>query len=123
MQPVVALWERRVWHQVQHHDLQGLTLIGYWTSSHTVPIWLLTTWPNPEQALAWYLMRMRIEETFRDWKTLLHVEAKMNQRWPWMHRTVGLVILTYAIGMVTGELLRYPPARQRLAPAPLRCAW
>ena len=64
LQPVVAPGERQVWREVQRHDLQGLTLIGYWASSHTAPIWLLTTWPNPEEALEGYLMRMPIERPF-----------------------------------------------------------
>ncbi len=106
LRPVVAPGQRRVWREVQYHELRSLTLIGYWVSSHAAPIGLLTTWPNPEQALAWYLMRMRIEEAFRDGKTLLLVEANMNQRWPGMSRTMGRVVLAYAMGMVAGELLR-----------------
>ena len=64
LQPVVTPRERQVWREVQRHDLQGLTLIRYWASSHTAPIWLWTTWPNPEEALEGYLMRMPIERPF-----------------------------------------------------------
>ena len=46
---------------------------------------------------------MKIEETFRDWKALLGIEANMNRRWLWMDRTMGLVILAYAIALLAGE--------------------
>jgi len=106
LQPVLLRGETRIWRAMTHHELQGLTLIGHWPEEMPEPLWLLTTWPDAQQALAWYLHRMKIEETFRDWKALLGIEANMNRRWLWMDRTMGLVILAYAIALLAGELLR-----------------
>jgi len=106
LRPVLQPGESRAWLQVRHHELTGLTLIGYWKQGHAKPLWLLTTWPDAEQALKWYLQRMKIEESFRDIKSLLGVTENMNRQRLWMERTMGLVLLAYAIGYLAGELLR-----------------
>ena len=106
LRPVLQPGETRVWESVRHHELEGLTLIGYWEEGWSEALWLLTTWPDPAQALAWYRWRMRIEAGFRDLKSLLDIEANMNQRQVWMDRTMGLVLLAYGIALLAGELLR-----------------
>jgi len=106
LHPVLQPGESRAWLQVRHHELTGLTLIGYWKQGHSQPLWLLTTWPDPNQALKWYLQRMKIEESFRDIKSLLGVTENMNRQRLWMERTMGLVLLAYAMGYLAGELLR-----------------
>jgi len=42
----------------------------------------------------------------RDIKSLLGVTENMNRQRLWMERTMGLVLLAYAIGYLAGELLR-----------------
>ncbi len=106
LRPVVLPGQTQIWTWVSHHELQGLTLIGHWEEGWSEPLWLLTTWPNPKEALTWYRWRMRIEAGFRDLKSYLDIEANMNQRWAWMDRTMGLVLLAYGLALLAGELLR-----------------
>ena len=106
LRPVLRPGESYAWMHLRHHELTGLTLIGYWKRGHREPLWLLTTWPDAEQALQWYLQRMKIEESFRDIKSLLGITENMNRQRLWMERTMGLVLLAYAIGYLAGELLR-----------------
>ncbi len=66
LQPVLLRGETRVGRSISHHERLGLTLMGHWPEEMPEPLWLLTTWPDAQQALAWYLHRMKIEDTFRD---------------------------------------------------------
>ena len=53
-----------------------------------------------------YFKRMRIEEGFRDFKTLLGLTQNMNRQRLWMERTLGLVLLAYVVAYLAGEALR-----------------
>ena len=106
LRPVLLPGQTQIWPSVRHHELEGLTLIGHWEEGRSEPLWLLTTWPDPQEALRWYRWRMRIEAGFRDLKSHLGIEANMNQRRDWMDRTMGLVLLAYGIALLAGELLR-----------------
>jgi hypothetical protein len=49
---------------------------------------------------------MKIEESFKDLKSLLHLEKVMNKKREKMERVVALVLLAYALGLLIGEALR-----------------
>lgn len=61
---------------------------------------------EPERGLAIYLSRMKIEETFRDVKHLLHLDKVMNKQQAAMEKMVALVLLAFSIGLLVGEELR-----------------
>jgi transposase len=60
----------------------------------------------PAQALAIYAARMKIEEAFRDLKSLLNLDKLMNKSQQHMEQMVALVMLAFTIGFLTGEALR-----------------
>ena len=49
---------------------------------------------------------MKIEESFRDLKSLLGMEKLMNKRRDHMEKMVALLLIAYAIGLWLGETLR-----------------
>jgi len=51
------------------------------------------------------LQRMKIEETFKDLKSLLGIDKLMRQKRHWMEQMVSLALIAYAIGLVVGETL------------------
>ncbi len=53
-----------------------------------------------EQGLSIYQQRMKIEQTFRDLKSL------MNKRRSLIEKMVALVLIAYAIALIVGETLR-----------------
>jgi transposase len=59
-----------------------------------------------EQGLAIYLQRMKIEETFRDLKSLLGFDKMMHKKRHLMEQMVALVLIAYAIALILGESLR-----------------
>ena len=53
-----------------------------------------------------YRARMKIEESFRDLKSLLRLDKIMNKGKENMEKVVALVLLAYAIALLIGEELR-----------------
>lgn len=53
-----------------------------------------------------YFARMKIEETFRDLKNLLHLEKLMNKQQAKMEQVVAWVLLAFTVGFLVGEEIR-----------------
>ena len=82
-----------------------VNLIGVWKRGLRQPLWIITDL-EPEKGLEVYQQRMKIEEAFRDLKSLLGIGRVMNQRQVLMEKTLALVMLAYVVGLLTGEMLR-----------------
>ena len=61
---------------------------------------------EPENALRIYFARMKIEESFRDLKSLLGMTRLMNKQQAYMEKMLALLFLVYSIGLLLGEHLR-----------------
>jgi hypothetical protein len=82
-----------------------VNLSGAWKPDLSEPCWILTDL-EPEQGLAIYQQRMKIEESFRDCKSLLHLPQAMNKQRENLEKTIALTLLAYAIGLLLGEAVR-----------------
>jgi hypothetical protein len=82
-----------------------VNLSGIWRTGLSEPLWVISDLA-PEQALSIYLARMKIDETFRDLKSLLQLDHLMNQHQDQMERVVALVLIAFTIGFLVGEELR-----------------
>lgn len=49
---------------------------------------------------------MKIDESFRDLKNLLHLDQLMNQKPAQMEKMIALMMRAYSIGLLTGEAVR-----------------
>ena len=79
-------------------------LAGEWREGVAEPLWVLSSLA-PEEALGIYRGRMKIDEGFRDVKSLLGLEKIMNKKREHMEKLIALVLLAYAIGLLVGEVL------------------
>jgi hypothetical protein len=105
--------EERVIPHVFYKGQVPVNLIGRWRRGFTQPLWVMTDL-QPQTGFAIYLARMKIDESFRDLKSLLNLEKIMNRKQIHMEKAVALVMLAYAIGLLVGESLRdylYGPAQ------------
>ncbi len=109
---------------VRYRGTVCTNLIGTWRPGLHEPLWVMTDLA-PERGLDIYLQRMQIDETFRDLKTLLHLDTIMNQQQEQMEKIVALLLLAFTIGYLVGEELRdalygpaYPPASGPRTPPP-----
>jgi Transposase DDE domain len=105
--------EKVLYHNLFYRRQAQVNLIGVWRKGHARPLWVMTDLP-PEKGLAIYCERMKIEETFRDLKSLLDLPKLMNKRRSYLEQTAAMVLLAYSLGVVIGEAIR-----DYLFPAPL----
>ena len=116
-QPVslnVKKGETRILNKIFYMGKVFVNVIGWWKEGFNEPVWITpalapgasVTNLAAEQGQAFYLQRMKIDETFRDLKHLLGLERTMCQKRHWMEQMVVLALIAYAIGLVLGETLR-----------------
>jgi len=82
-----------------------VNVVGVWKKGLTEPMWVMTNL-EAKRGLRIYFARMKIEETFRDLKSLLGMTKLMNKRQIYMEKMIGLLLLTFTIGLLVGEELR-----------------
>jgi len=97
--------ERVILEGVYYKGKVKVNLIGVWGNKFREPLWLITDL-EPEEALQIYRARMKIEESFRDLKSLLRLDKIMNKKRENMEKVIALVLLAYAIALLIGEELR-----------------
>lgn len=82
-----------------------VNLIGVWQKGFADPMWIMTDL-QPEEGLRIYQKRMKIDEMFRDGKSLLGMDRLMNKKWVYMEKMLAFLLLVYAIAYLVGERLR-----------------
>jgi hypothetical protein len=82
-----------------------VNLVGFWRQGLTKPLWIMTSL-EAHKALDIYLQRMKIEETFRDCKSLLHLPMVMNKKQYYLEQMIALTLIAFVIGFWLGESLR-----------------
>jgi hypothetical protein len=82
-----------------------VNLIGYWRKSLSKPLWIMTSL-EPERGLEIYQKRMKIEQTFKDCKDLLHLAKLMNKQQRYLEQMIALALIAYVIGLWCGEAIR-----------------
>jgi len=82
-----------------------VNVAGQWEEGFKEALWVITNL-EPEEALRIYRARMKIDESFKDLKSLLNLGRVMNKRREHMEKVVALMLLAYAIGLLVGEALR-----------------
>jgi len=101
----VSPGKKALYRRVRYKGEVPVNLIGVWKKGYAEPLWVMSDL-EPEKALHIYLRRMKIEETFRDLKSLLGLERQMNKSWEYMEKMVALLLLVYTVGVLLGENLR-----------------
>jgi len=82
-----------------------MNVIGTWKKGLAEPMWVMTNL-EAKIGLRIYFARMKIEETYRDLKSLLGLTKLMNKQQVYMEKMVSLLLLTFTIGLLVGEELR-----------------
>lgn len=82
-----------------------VNVAGEWLEGHKEPLWVMGDL-SPEELLRTYGERMKIEQTFKDAKSLLNVEKVMNKDRHQLEMSLALVLLAYGLGLTIGEEAR-----------------
>jgi len=91
--------------QVWYKGEVCVNLIGTWGKGFKDPLWIMTNL-EAQQGQQIYFRRMKIDETFRDLKSLLGMTKVMNKQQQFMEKMLALLCLVFAIGLLVGEGLR-----------------
>jgi hypothetical protein len=94
-----------IYRQLLYKGLVKVNVIGVWQEGFQTPLWVMSDL-EPERALEIYFKRMKIEESFRDCKSLLGVEQVMNKQQSKMEQMIALTLLAYVVALFFGEALR-----------------
>jgi hypothetical protein len=97
--------EKKLLKEVYYHGKVKINLAGEWKAGLKEPLWVISNL-EPEAALDIYKARMKIEESFKDLKSLLSLEKVMNKKRDNMEKMVAMVLLAYSIGLLVGEEIR-----------------
>jgi hypothetical protein len=97
--------ETVVHNQVWYKGQVCLNLIGTWGKGFKDPLWIMTNL-EAKAGQRIYFARMKIDESFRDLKSLLGMTKLMNKQQQTMEKMLALLLLVYAIGLLIGEGLR-----------------
>ena len=95
----------KIYRRLYYKGEVQVNLIGVWQPGFRKPLWVITTL-EPERGLEIYQARGKIEQTFRDLKSLLCLDKLMNKTQAKMEQMVALVLLAYSIGLRIGEAIR-----------------
>jgi hypothetical protein len=101
----IAPEETEIYRQLSYKGRVPINVIGVWKRGLSEPLWVMTDL-KPELGLDIYFRRMKIDESFRDLKNLLHLDQLMNQKPAQMEKMIALMMLAYSIGLLTGEGVR-----------------
>lgn len=102
---LVEKGERREIEGAYYRGITKVNVVGVWREGFKEPLWVMGNLP-PERLIEVYESRMKIEQTFKDAKSLLDIEKVMNKKREQLEVTLALVLVAYALGLMVGESAR-----------------
>jgi hypothetical protein len=97
--------EQRTLNKIFYMGKVFVNVIGIWQEGFSDPLWVMTNL-DAEEGLVIYLRRMKIEQAFRNLKSLLNFEKLMNKRRILMEKMVAMLLIAFSIDLILGETLR-----------------
>jgi hypothetical protein len=101
----VPVGKTRIIKKVFYKGKVQVNVVGVWKKGFSNPMWIMTDM-EAMLGLAYYLQRMKIEEAFRDLKSLLNFQKLMNKHRCQMEKMVALLLIAYTLALILGEALR-----------------
>jgi transposase len=97
--------EKKMLKEVYYQGKVKVNLAGECKAGLKEPLWVISDLES-ERALEIYRARMKLEESFKDLKSLLFLDKVMNKKRDNMEKMVAMVLLAYSIGLLVGEEIR-----------------
>jgi len=97
--------ETAIHNRVWYMGKVRVNLIGTWKKGLAEALWVMTDL-DAKEGQQIYFARMKIEESFRDLKSLLGMTKLMNKQQIYMEKMLALLLLVFAMGLLVGEGIR-----------------
>jgi len=97
--------EKREMEGVYYRGQTKVNVTGIWPKDQKEPLWVMGSL-KPDELVGVYGERMKIEQTFKDSKSLLSVEKVMSKKREHLEITLALVLMAYGLGLMIGEAAR-----------------
>jgi hypothetical protein len=97
--------EKREMEGVYYRGQTKVNAAGIWPKDQKEPLWVMGSLKSDELVEV-YGERMKIEQTFKDSKTLLGIEKVMSKKREHLEITLALVLMAYGLGLMIGEAAR-----------------
>ena len=101
----VEAGKTRTYRRLYYRGEVEVNVAGFWDVRFKQPLWVMGN-INPDLLLEIYRERMKLEEGFKDLKSLLNIDKVMSKEKQNMEKTLRLMLLAYAIGLLIGEKAR-----------------
>ena len=102
---VIEKGQKRQLEGVYYRGRLKVSVSGIWPKDQREPLWVMGSL-EPGRLVEVYEQRMKIEQTFKDAKSLLEMEKVMNKKRGHLQITLALVLLAYGLGLMVGEAAR-----------------
>ncbi len=96
---VIEKGEKRQMEGVYHHRGRvKVNVSGIWPKDQREPLWVMGSL-KPDRLVEVYEERMKIEQTFKDSKSLLDMEKVMNKKRGHLEITLAVVLLAHGLSL------------------------
>jgi Transposase DDE domain len=102
---LVGKGEREEIEGVYYRGQVKVNVAALWREGQKEPLWVMGNLPT-ERLVEVYAQRMKIEQSFKDTKSLLNIEKVMSKGRGQLETTLALVLLAYALASMIGEAAR-----------------
>lgn len=97
--------EEREVEGVYYRARTKVNVVGVWREGFKEPLWVMGNLPCG-RLVEIYSERMKIEQSFKDTKSLLGIEKAMNKKRRRLETTLAMVLIAYALGLMVSESAR-----------------
>lgn len=107
--------QTKIWNNVYYKGKTKVNVAARWSKGFKKPMFIVTNMENSQNALELYFERMKIEESFRDFKSRIGLAKIMSKKESNMQKLFFIAMLAYLVLAIAGEIIRdnYFPQRKK----------
>jgi hypothetical protein len=102
----IACGKEKAWSGLYYKGETKVNVAARWTKGFKKPLFVVTSMKNPMEALDLYYQRMKIEQTFKDFKSKIGVGKIMSKKEENMQKLLVIALLAYMLLSIAGETIR-----------------
>lgn len=98
--------EKKIYRDVYYKGMIRGNIVCLWDKRFAKPLVIFTNMENTEKVIEIYKKRMKIEESFRDLKSIFNMEDVMNKKMENAKKMIDLLMIAYNILLMIGHQIK-----------------